>query len=238
MTAPSRPNDDDGVALRNAFHGRFFYLLVTLVVLMVSYPYFGTGPAGRIFLNALNLGILVLTTFTIQHSRLRLTLAIVLAVPAVAGQCIYVATASATGLRIAAISSMAFYGFTVVNILLYVLRGTEVTADKIHGAICAYLLCGLLWATAYALVESLHPGSFAYTMVYDREGRLDFYVLLYFSIVTLTTTGYGDIVPVTVYARSLTNLEQLVGVFYVAILIARLAGLYPPRGMRNAGAGS
>jgi len=189
----------------------------------------GTGVGGRIFLNALNFCVLGVATFAIQRTRRHLVIVAFLAIPALVGQCTYLATGSIVALRVTAVAALLFYLFTVVNILMYVLRGAEVTADKIHGSICAYLLFALMWTTAYVLVESLHPGSFVATMVYDHQGRLDFYALLYFSIVTLTSTGYGDIVPVTTYARSLTNLEQLVGVFYVAILVARLAGLYPPR---------
>ncbi len=230
MTASAaNEHGDDGVALRSTLRGKFFYLLVVIVLLMVSYPYVGAGIGGRIIINALNLVVLALAIFAIQRSRRQLAILIVLAAPALAGQCVYLATGSAEAMRVAIVSLLAFNLFTIVNILLYVLRGVEVTADKIHGAICAYLLLALMWATAYALVESLHPGSFVAAMVYDPGGRLDFYALLYFSIVTLTTAGYGDIVPVTTYARSLANLEQLVGVFYLAILIARLAGLYPPR---------
>jgi len=232
MTARTGSDSDDGVGLRNTLRGKFFYLLVVIVVLLVSYPYVGRGIAGRIIINALNLVVLALAIFAIQRSRRQLAIMIALAAPTLAGQGVYLATGSVPAMRVAAVSLLAFDLFTIVKILLYVLRGGEVTADKIHGAICAYLLLSLMWATAYVLVESLQPGSFAATMVYDPGGRLDFYALLYFSIVTLTTAGYGDIVPVTTYARSLANLEQLVGVFYVAILIARLAGLYPPRGTR------
>lgn len=231
MTTGARPatDQDDDVALTNVMHGKFFYLLMVMVLLLVSYPYVGAGVGGRIFLNVINLCVLVIATFAIQRSRGRLLVAAILAIPTLAGQYAYLATGDMVFMRVTAVASLSFYVFIVGNILLYVLRGAEVTADKIHGAICVYLLFALMWTTAYALIESLHPGSFVSTMVYDREGRLDFYALLYFSIVTLTSTGYGDIVPVTPYARSLTNLEQLVGVFYVAILVARLAGLYPPR---------
>jgi hypothetical protein len=173
-----RTDADDGVALRNVLHGKFFYLVVVITLLMASYPYVGTGLSGRIFLNALNFGILALATFAIRRSRRQLVTAIVLATPALLGQWIYLANGEVLALRVAAFSSLAFFAFTVWNILVYVLRGTEVTADKIHGAICAYLLIALTWTTAYALVESFHPGSFVATMVYDPNGRLDFYALL------------------------------------------------------------
>ncbi len=229
MTARPASPDDDGVALRNVLRGKFFYLLLAIVLFMAAYPYVGRDMAGRILLNAMNAGILVIAVFAIQRSRRQFVIALALAAPALAGQCVYFASGHPVALRVTAVASLAFFAYTVINILLYVLRGVEVTADKIYGAICAYLLIALTWTTAYVLVESLHPGSFTTTMVHDPGGRVDFYALLYFSIATLTTTGYGDIVPLTTYSRSLASLEQLVGVFYVAILVARLAGLYPQR---------
>ncbi|MBI1826788.1 MAG: two pore domain potassium channel family protein [Planctomycetes bacterium] len=227
-TNPNSRRGDDAAAGR-VVRGKFFYLLMAMIVLLVAYPYVGTDIAGRVFVNALNLCVLVLAIFAIQRSRRNLLIGVLLAIPTLTGQCLYLATGEKLAVRVAAVGLLIFFTFIVTNILLYVLRGAEVTADKICGAICAYMLFALMWTTAYALVESTHPGSFTPAMARTSEGRVDFYALLYFSIVTLTTTGYGDIVPITTYARSLANLEQLVGVFYVAILVARLAGLYPHR---------
>lgn len=227
---PGVDPNDDSLALKNALRGKFFYLLVLIALLLALYPYLGNGPAGRLFLNALNLAVLIMATFATRRSRLQVTASVVLAALALSAQCVFIATGELTAMRTATAASMLFYAYSVVNILWYVLRGVEVTADKIHGAICAYLIFALIWMMAYALVESLAPGSFYMGMGHNPDQKVKFNELLYFSIVTLTTTGYGDIVPLSTYARSLANLEQLVGVFYVAILIARLAGLYPPRG--------
>jgi hypothetical protein len=226
MARKTKVRTEDDLAILGAMRGKFFYLLVSMVVLLVAYPYVGTDVAGRIFVSVLNFCVLGLATFAIQRSRRHLMIAAVLAVPTIIGQCLYLGTGAPYAIRIGTCGSLLYFIFILFHVLQYVLRGTFVTADKIYGAICAFMLFALMWTTGYMFVELAHPGSFAYDMVHTPEGRIDSYALLYFSITTLTTTGYGDIVPISTYARSLANLEQLVGVFYVAVLVARLASLY------------
>jgi hypothetical protein len=102
-------------------------------------------------------------------------------------------------------------------VLAYVLAAKRVTRDMIFGAISAYLLIGIAWTSAYALLEALQPGSFSI----DEAQTPDFY---YYSFTTLTTLGYGDITPVTSRAKSMAVLEAVNGVLYIAVLIARLVG--------------
>jgi hypothetical protein len=91
--------------------------------------------------------------------------------------------------------------------------------DRIFGAIVLYLLIGLTWGVLYGMLERKMPGSFAYG---KESGIADW---IYFSFVTLTTVGYGDITPVARVARSLAVLEALIGQLYPAIIIARLVSL-------------
>ena len=109
----------------------------------------------------------------------------------------------------------------LVVVLGQTFRAGPVTRHRIQGGIAAYLLLGLVWADAYALVETLHPGSFS-GPIGVAGGRRGW---LYFSFVTLTTVGYGDILPVHPAARSLAMLEAVTGPLYIAILLARLVSL-------------
>jgi hypothetical protein len=95
----------------------------------------------------------------------------------------------------------------------------EVTSHRLTGAVVAYLLVGLTWAYLYELLEVVRPGSL--TGVHG-PAQGSYPAFLYFSYVTLTTVGYGEIAPVSSAARALSNLESLVGVLYPAILIGRL----------------
>ena len=105
--------------------------------------------------------------------------------------------------------------------LALVLRPGPVTTRRIEGAIAVYLLMGFTWAQAYELVSLWHPGALAGAV----EGRDAHQSWTYYSFVTLTTLGYGDIRPVHPLARSLAVLEALTGQLYLAILLARLVSL-------------
>ena len=114
-----------------------------------------------------------------------------------------------------------------ITILGYVLRGTRVTMDKIFAAICVYLFIGYAWAFAYALIEEVEPRAFIALSApspNDYVGRI--LEMRYFSFATLTTVGYGDIVPHSAIARTLAVLEAVTGQFYLTVLIARLVGLH------------
>jgi len=112
-------------------------------------------------------------------------------------------------------------------ILSRVLGGTRVTTNTLSGAVNVYLLAAFLWASLFSALEILHPGSFAPDVASIAEigdGLQQHF--LYFSLVTLSTLGYGDVVPVTTAARSLTSLEAMFGQLYLAILLGRLVGLH------------
>jgi Ion channel len=106
-----------------------------------------------------------------------------------------------------------------------VFRPEVMTADKLFGAAAAYLMIGSFWGTLYALTNLFYPGSFVGLGDARGSEMSDF---LYFSYTVLTSTGFGDIVPKTRQARAVCNVEQLTGVLFLAILIARLAGIYSP----------
>jgi hypothetical protein len=117
-------------------------------------------------------------------------------------------------------------------VLAQTLRDGPITFHRLHGAVAAYLLLGVIWAHAYALVELLRPGSFA-GPVSPADGPRAFF---YFSFVTLATLGYGDVLPLHPAARSLAALEAVAGTLYLAILLGRLVSLaVTVRGGRSQG---
>jgi len=109
-------------------------------------------------------------------------------------------------------------------VLEHVFRAGPITADRIRGAIAAYLLLGLLWAFAYALAERAFPGGMRMERAFAGAHH-QMQAFAYFSFVTLTTVGYGDITPIHPLARTLAIGEALVGQLYPAILIGRLVSL-------------
>jgi Ion channel len=117
-------------------------------------------------------------------------------------------------------------------IAMKVFGSHTVTKDRISGAIAVYILAGLVWADVYQLVMLYVPRAFA--GILTLEGAVDRSTWVYFSFATLTTVGYGDIVPVAPIVRSLSNLEALIGQLYPAIVLARLVSLQAAGGSSGA----
>ena len=107
----------------------------------------------------------------------------------------------------------------------FVLSAGTVNVDHIFGAICAYVMIAMIFATVYYLQWLYNPATFN-GMNADRNAPWG--ELFYFSFTTLSTVGYGDIVPAGRGSRSFCMLEELTATFYVAVLIARLTGMYAP----------
>ncbi len=117
---------------------------------------------------------------------------------------------------------IAYLGF----ILRYVYKKGSVTRERIEAAVAAYLLMTMAFALGYILISFLIPGAFRFTDKAPNIGDPRFgYIFHYFSISTITTVGYGDIVPVHPFSRTLATIEALVGQLYPAILLARLVSL-------------
>ena len=130
---------------------------------------------------------------------------------------------------VASFGAISFLGLVIVSIVRALLRAERVTSDTILGGICVYLLLGLLWVSAYTLAENLQPGSLLLNGAEITAPAVEAFrsiQVLYFSFVTLTTLGYGDIIPATPAARALASAEAIVGQLYVAIFVARLVGLH------------
>lgn len=111
-------------------------------------------------------------------------------------------------------------------VLRHTFRDARITADRVRGGILAYILLGLIWSVAYQLTDLLNPSAFHFSTPHEPvgPGRLS-HDLAYYSFITLTTVGYGDITPVGPFARALAMVEALIGQLYPAILIARLVSL-------------
>ena len=201
---------------------RFLVLLLTLVLLLVIQPMVhGFAVRGLTFdvLYSFVLGAAILSLCETRRPR---TASLLLGVSAFLGRRLAYLLAS-TGDDLLTLSDhfveILFLGFVAVMILRAIVTQPSVSADSIFGAICAYLLLGMAWGTLYSLIEVLKPGSFLASgeladALKSAETRGP--VLVYYSFVTLTTVGYGDITPVAPSPRTLSWLEAMMGQFYVA----------------------
>lgn len=127
---------------------------------------------------------------------------------------------------------VSFLGFATLVVLGDVLEGRRVTLDKIYGAACVYLLIGLTFAVLFQFLDGVvGEGAFVFPLGpvdagFASGGQDTLPTFLYHSFVTLTTLGYGDVVPVNPWARLLSSTEAIVGQLYLTILVARLVGLH------------
>jgi hypothetical protein len=134
------------------------------------------------------------------------------------------------------VAAAAFVLLVSGTIVVAIWEAREVDVDTIVGGIAVYLLLAVAFATSYQLVEFIAPGSFVAAVEGgDRWGPWEsspgvYPRLFFFSFVTLTTLGYGDVVPASPVAAGLASLEALIGPLYLAILIARLVGLHATSG--------
>jgi hypothetical protein len=122
-----------------------------------------------------------------------------------------------------------FFDFLFLLLVISIALQQVVFSDRINlhnvaGAACVYLLLGIIWSLAYYFINIILPGSFKGNLSFETQMQLNDFV--YYSFVTLTTLGYGDIVPVSATARSLVYMEAVFGQFYIAILVAGLVSIH------------
>jgi len=228
------------VALRTArqrlvsvFSQRCVYLFAALLSLIVLVPFLEDARQGRMLLNALNVLILIAAALAVSRSQTCLVLAAVLGLSAVASQVAALTLSEPPLLALSRGFGAAFYFLIISYLLTYVMRREVLTMDKLYGAASAFLMLGILWGYFYFILLHYYPGAIAAAGTPVTDPRLS--EIVYFSFTVLTSTGFGDIVPVHPIARMLCVVEQIVGVLFIAILIARLAGAYPPMERRQGG---
>jgi hypothetical protein len=133
---------------------------------------------------------------------------------------------------VARTASAALLGFTITLMLHHLFTTDQVTWNTIAASLCIYLLLIVLWSNFYAIMALLDPSSFRLPPEYDTVAEVREFsgqssaIALYYSLVTMTTLGYGDIVPLSPPARTLAGVQAVTGQLYIAVLIARLVGLH------------
>jgi hypothetical protein len=212
--------------------GRFSALLIALLLLFLLHVFLADHPLARYTLPVFMILILLANIQALGDDRKVFLIASMLGFTALTLRWAMSVSDSQVLLIIGEGVGALFFAFTAVTILALVLRAQTVTGDTSSGALCVYLLMGIMWAFLYMLLESVHPGTFRFTVeaeiaantAYPHSALLSRFI--YFSFVTLSTVGYGDVVPLTGPARGLATLEGIIGQFYLAVLVARFVGLH------------
>ena len=203
----------------------FIYLIVSLVVLLLAGALVDQFPStlGQHIFQAASVVTLALSTFGFRSSQLRLQTGVgfTLSVLVIVMLGVVLDAAGMSTLHLFVLT--LFYCWATWLAAKQVLFSGRIDGNKIVGAICIYLLMGLIWALLYLFIAQTIPGAFnglEQLLWYDNFANV-----AYFSFVTLTTLGYGDISPAIPIARFLVYMEAIVGVFYMAILVASIIGI-------------
>jgi voltage-gated potassium channel len=210
---------------RKFHHFSAVELLIALALLFFFFPFIEEVKGGDIIVSLLLSLVLICAVLAVASGR-TLVVAVLLVIPAVAGRWINYFWPHLVPPVVFLVAGLVVVVFVIVNLLRFILRAPSVTLEVLCASISAYLLLGLLWTMAYWLVDQLTPGG-AFSFNTSAGPRsMDGFDGFYFSFITLSTVGYGDITPVSRIARWLAAMEAMTGLLYVAILIARLVSLY------------
>jgi len=224
---------------------RFDILLGSLILVLLSGPIAQlVGLGGRPLLaqwtiNGLFIAMLLSALYAVSRERRTVWIAMSLVVPTVLLKILNMIVDATALVVVEHLLEIAFLGFTAAVLLRYLFRCSRVTTNVIFASLCVYLLLGVLWAFIYSLIVVVEPGAFALQVDVDEHGpvmRLSGKTTeypLYYSFVTLTTLGYGDVVPIAPGARMFAVVEALVGQMYLTVLVARLVGLHIAQASRS-----
>ncbi len=207
------------------------FLLAAQLLLLFTYAVFDGLHSERALISAFSVVILVLVVWVVSHSPALDWIAWTLAVPAFL---LTLASAFAADSNLVMWSSLleaALYFYAAGSLIAYMMEDYEVTTDELFAVGATFTLLAWGYAYLYLVCETLIPGSFVSGVILDRPPT--FVEFLFLSFTNLSSTGLGDITPVSAWARVLVMIEQLSGVGYVAIVVSRLIGLTLARAKRK-----
>ncbi len=208
---------------QNSRQTRFLLLLISLLAFMVLEPFIYEYTGIKSLLSIFFSVILFTSIYAVSEKKSTSIIAILLALPKLITTWALGFTTHPLLYFFDSILGIIFIGYIIVLILKHIFRQEDITLETIYGAIVVYIFIGLIWVLLYKIVEIIHPNSFSLATVLAADSKKNLY---YFSFVTLTTLGYGDITPVSFPAKSIAMLEAIVGQMYIAVLIARLVGIH------------
>ncbi len=199
-----------------------FWLFVCLSALFLVYPHAAQATIARYLLDLIFSGSILLAVYSQSHLP-GLARKGYVSIGIAAAVSTWLPTSSGSVHVVTALLYTAFFGISVIAYCHQLLTDDDVDADTILGACCGYLLLGLFFATLYAVIYYFDPKAFS--LPEDSSDSI-FYHLSYFSFVTLTTLGYGDILPATPTTQMLAAYEAVVGQIFVTVVVAAIVGAH------------
>jgi hypothetical protein len=206
-------------------------LLMMQLVAVLSYPFLDGNVAGRAVVGVVQMAMVFLAAWAVRRTPALSWVAVLLGGPAMAFT-ILEALQPSTGwvVLVSAVFHVPFYFYVSYAMIRYLFHDDKVTRDELYATGAAFTVVAWAFAYVYAAAQVVWPDSF---VGLDGKSEQSWFELLYLSFTTLTSVGLSDIVPIRDHARSLVMVEQVAGVFYVALVVARLVGLNAIRHSRR-----
>ena len=209
--------------------------LIALMVAFIGIPFIEPFDKDNHIEVILMTLVLVSGVLAVGGHRRTLILGVILALPALTGKWINHYWPELAPVEFFYIARLVFLVFLIWEFLRFILRALRVNSEVICAGMSVYLLLGLMWMFAYLLMARAVPDTFAFTAGPAAGQSLHLLNAFYFSFITLSTVGYGDIIPVSNVARMLAAMEAITGTLYVAVLISRLVTMYSSERLQSGG---
>jgi hypothetical protein len=198
-------------------------LLVGQLLAVLAYPFAGGSTLGRALLGAVGTVLVLVALYAVRRTPALAWVAVILGVPALVFNLLEAVWPSNDAVLLtSALLHAPFYFYVSYGMIRYLFHDDRVTRDELYATGAAFTVVAWGFAYLFLAVQVLQPGSFTGT-----GGTADqtFFELLFLSFTNLTSVGLSDIVPVLAHARSLVMVEQVAGVLYIALVVARMVGL-------------
>ncbi|MCA9885849.1 MAG: hypothetical protein KC708_22880 [Anaerolineae bacterium] len=223
--------------VRRSSPDKMIYVLVLVIIVQTIYPLTADGSLLTQIIYSLFYASLIVSGIVVaREQRQDIRLLTVLGATWFISSIIYNLNQHATWARFLAYGAIIPYQIAVTRVLLlYIFASKKVTRDVIYAAAAVYILIGAIFVPTYGLIETItyeQTGTNAFVDTTVEPGQVfPWQNFAYFSYVTLTTLGFGDIQPVTLVARAAVTIESVIGVFYTTVIMARLVSLYTAQGV-------
>lgn len=211
--------------------GKFFYLLTALLTLLVGAPFLEILKVPEVVFCLLLTSVLLVAVVSVCRQHKNLWPGLAIGVPVAVLNWVGYATGVFEVFIAHNIAIIMFFIFVSWHVLAAVINDRRVTLDTIRGAVCVFLLAGLAWAYVYGTILLLDSEAIRIAAGDEESGlspfgSSSFVEIVYFSFVTITALGYGDITPVSALARTTAYLQAIFGQFYLAVMVARLVAIH------------